>query len=105
MPLVQLTLSTLGLAPTMASLARLPLASNGLHQNHGGRRMIEMRRIHGRPHHGALRHLTGAEHTGPPEASPSRPRAEPVGVARSPPGGKAAESTIESWGSLPRFPA
>jgi hypothetical protein len=96
MPLVQLTLSTLGLAPTMASLARLPLASNGLHQNHGGRRMIEMRRIHGRPHHGALRHLSGAEHTGPPEASPSRPRAEPVGVARSPPGGKAAESTIES---------
>jgi hypothetical protein len=45
MPLVQLTLSTLGLAPTMASLARLPLASNGLHQNHGGSRMIEMRRI------------------------------------------------------------
>src|SRR6202051_370398 len=45
MPLVQLTLSTLGLAPTMASAARLPLASNWLHQNHGGSRMIEMRRI------------------------------------------------------------
>src|ERR1700692_4516644 len=45
MPLVQLTLSTLGLAPTMASSARLPLASNWLHQNHGGSRMIEMRRI------------------------------------------------------------
>ena len=63
MPLVQLTLSTLGLAPTMASLARLPLASNGLHPNHGGSRMIEMRRIQLsfgdlRPHHGNFLHCT-----------------------------------------------